>query len=59
MSENDIVLNKFISQDDLDKQDMEWLKKQQFGQKLLKNKEESFLPTGMKRIGVQQILKSL
>lgn len=27
MSENDIVLNKFISQDDLDKQDMEWLKK--------------------------------
>lgn len=28
MSENDVVLNKFILQDDLDKQDMEWLKKQ-------------------------------
>jgi hypothetical protein len=27
MSENDIVLMKFISQDDLDQQDMEWLKK--------------------------------
>jgi len=28
LSENDVVLNRFISQDDLDKQDMEWLKKQ-------------------------------
>jgi hypothetical protein len=27
MSENDIVLKKFISLDDLDQQDMEWLKK--------------------------------
>jgi hypothetical protein len=42
MSEDDIKAGRLISQDEIDNNDLAWLKEQSFGRKQLQNKEEKF-----------------
>lgn len=42
LSDNDIQLGAIISQEELDKKDLQWLKEHKFGQPQLRNKDSKY-----------------